>query len=160
MAWRFKGRTEVDTDNPACFAICDRSGFRRNLKDLSWQMQWAGQALLNLRLLVRPESLDIPQEQLRTLILPPDPPPILNARPETFYIDETDFFTTEDLSATIITEDLSGDEPIVGEETPTPAPTWEPLDNFPQGPIPASAINVLDSKGANILVSGNQLIIA
>jgi len=32
--------------------------------------------------------MDVPQEQLRTIILPPDPPPILNARPPNFAYEE------------------------------------------------------------------------
>jgi len=38
--------------------------------------------------------LDDPQPQLKARILPPDPVPIQNARPEQFYIDETTFLTT------------------------------------------------------------------
>lgn len=32
--------------------------------------------------------LDVPQRQLGVLIIPPDPPPIMNARPEQYAIDE------------------------------------------------------------------------
>lgn len=138
MAYRWHGKARVDPENPEAFAIDDRSGFLVNLRDLQWQYEWAGQTLINLRLLVREQSYDIPQEQLRTIVLPPDPPPVYNARPESYFIDETDFFTLEGSNsqtiqggeATIITEDASGDLPIVGEETPTPAPSWQPPDNF------------------------------
>ena len=44
--------------------------------------------LLDTNLLVLPEYLDIPQRQLGTIILSPDPVPVLNARPENYPIDE------------------------------------------------------------------------
>lgn len=50
--------------------------------DLSWQYQWRGTKLQNIQLLVCQDCLDIPQEQLRVIIIPPDPIPISNARPE------------------------------------------------------------------------------
>jgi len=40
--------------------------------------------LVNLRLLVCPECLDVPQPQLRTIIIPADPLPIPNPRPENY----------------------------------------------------------------------------
>ena len=38
--------------------------------------------------LVLPEYLDVPQRQLGTIILSPDPLPIPNARPEQYPVDE------------------------------------------------------------------------
>src|SRR5215813_3101997 len=70
--------------HPRSHAICDRCGFRYNHDDLQWQYQWAGPRLQNLRLLVCKTCLDIPQEQLRTIVLPPDPVPIANPRPENY----------------------------------------------------------------------------
>jgi hypothetical protein len=52
--------------------------------------------LQNLRLLVCDRCLDVPQEQLKARILPPDPLPIRNPRPEYFYIDENTFLYTND----------------------------------------------------------------
>jgi hypothetical protein len=47
----------------------------------------------NLRILVCRDTgggcLDVPSEAaLRTIVLPPDPPPVFNARPEAYPIDE------------------------------------------------------------------------
>lgn len=55
---------------------------------MRWQFEWAGQQLINKRILVYEDMLDDPQRQLGTLILPQDPVPILNARPEQYDIDE------------------------------------------------------------------------
>lgn len=82
MAWRYHGRADVDPTNPHAFAICDRCGFLFNHVHLNWQYQWVGPQMQNLRLLVCERCMDTPQEQLRTIILPPDPLPIWNSRPQ------------------------------------------------------------------------------
>lgn len=79
----------VDPTNPEAFAQCDRCGFWRNRTDLVWQNQWAGTHLYNIQILVCTDRCyDNPQEQLRTIILPPDPPPVLNARVPDFAYEE------------------------------------------------------------------------
>jgi hypothetical protein len=79
----------VDTQNPEAFAMCDRCGFWRNRSDLVWQYEWAGMQLYSKGTLVCfDRCYDIPQEQLRTIILPPDPPPIVNARVPNFDYEE------------------------------------------------------------------------
>lgn len=81
-------RTSTDPSNPRAWATDDRSGFVGNHGDLCWQYDWAGMGLVNTRILVYPDQLDVPQRQLGTLILPPDPLPIMNARVEQYAIDE------------------------------------------------------------------------
>jgi hypothetical protein len=96
MAWRFHGRAKVSSSRPQAFAVCDRCGIWHSHVDLHWQSQWSGVKLQNLRLLVCDRCLDVPQEQLKARILPPDPLPIRNPRPEYFYIDENTFLYTND----------------------------------------------------------------
>lgn len=96
MAWRFHGQARVNPTNPQAFAICDRCSRLFNLVDLQWQFQFAGPHLQNLRLLVCDSCLDVPQPQLKPRILPPDPLPVMNARPENFLIDDYDYRVTED----------------------------------------------------------------
>lgn len=99
MSWRpHPRRAEVDPDNlrDAAWSTDDRSGFILNHRDMRWQYQWAGPQLINLQLLVAPDMYDKPQEQLRTIVIPPDPNPLFNARPEPYTIDETDWRTTSD----------------------------------------------------------------
>lgn len=88
MAWRFHGRATVNPSNPEAFGVCDRCGFWYNHKQLSWQFDWRGNQLTNLRILVCDICLDKPFEHYRPIVVPPDPPPIMNARPEQFLIDE------------------------------------------------------------------------
>ena len=97
MSWRVHPRhAGTDPDNPRTWGTCDRSGFVHNLGDLRWDRQWAGNQLINKRFLVGPDYLDVPQEQLRTLVLPADPAPVFNARPENYVVDETDWLSTQD----------------------------------------------------------------
>lgn len=105
MAYRWHGRAEVDPSNPRAWATCDRCGFITNHYKLRWQYQWAGFQLTNLRLLVCDDCHDTPAAFLRALVLPPDPPPIFNVRPENYAIDETDFRVTEESDQRITEED-------------------------------------------------------
>jgi hypothetical protein len=81
-------RTRTNATDPSAWGTCDRSGFVAQHADLQWQFQWAGTQLINTRVLVAPDMLDIPQRQLGTIILPPDPVSIIQARPEPYPIDE------------------------------------------------------------------------
>lgn len=89
------GRARTSARNPQAHAICDRCGMRHNHVDLQWQNDWAGASVVNKRLLVCRSCLDQMQSQLRALALPPDPPPILNPRPETYALLTTDYRITE-----------------------------------------------------------------
>lgn len=77
----------VDPANPRARAVCDRCGFIYNHYQLTWQYQWVGPRMANLRILVCPSCNDRPQEQLRTIILPPDPVPIMDPRAESYVQD-------------------------------------------------------------------------
>ena len=59
-------------------------------------MQWAGVVMINKRIRVCSICMDLPSEHLRTIILPPDPVPIHDPRPENYALDETDYRTTEE----------------------------------------------------------------
>ena len=79
----------VSTTNPEAWAQCDRCGFFRNRTDLVYQPIWAGTHLYQIQILVcKNRCYDLPNEQLRTIILPPDPPPVLNARVPNFAYEE------------------------------------------------------------------------
>lgn len=86
--YRYHGHARVQPKNPEAFAVCDRCYRLFNKSDLRFQYDWRGPRLMNLRILVCQECYDRPQEQLRPIVLPPDPQPIINPRPE--------FYTTDD----------------------------------------------------------------
>lgn len=79
---------EVDRTAPRAFATCDACGLIFNHFKLNWRMDWRGSSIENLHILVCDKCLDVPQRQLGTIILPVDPPSIMNARPEPYAIDE------------------------------------------------------------------------
>lgn len=88
------GRAKVSSSNPRAFGICDRCGFLYNHDNLQWQFDWAGASLINKRILVCNTCLDVPQEQLRAIVLPADPVPIMNPRVQNYADAETNYITT------------------------------------------------------------------
>ena len=83
------GRARTSARSPQAHAICDRCGFRYNHVDLRWQFDWAGASLINKRLLVCSPCNDTPQQQLRAIVVPADPMPIMNPRVQNFVTAET-----------------------------------------------------------------------
>jgi len=84
------GRARTSSTKPQAHAICDRCAFRYNHADLKWQYDWAGASLINKRILVCDTCYDEPQNQLRAIVLPADPMPIINPRVEPYAWDEID----------------------------------------------------------------------
>jgi hypothetical protein len=85
---RHPRRARVNPSSPRAWTTSDKNGMISNHENMVWQHDWRGNKIINLKLLVSADELDKPQRQLGTLILPPDPPPIMNARPEQYDIDE------------------------------------------------------------------------
>ena len=84
------GRASVSSSNPRAFGICDRCGFLYNHNRLSWQFDYAGAGLINKRILVCTPCNDIPQAQLRAIVLPADPMPVQNPRVQDYVAASTD----------------------------------------------------------------------
>lgn len=83
-----RGHVITNPSNPQAQAVCDRCGAWWKRVALQWQFQYAGPSLINIRLLVCPKCLDVPAPFLRTIVLPPDPLPVKDPRPEFFVADE------------------------------------------------------------------------
>lgn len=81
-------RTRVDPAAPEAAGICDRCGFEYNLCDLPFQFDYRGDSLQSLGIRVCERCLDIPQQQLRPKIVPPDPDPVPNSRPPAWAAQE------------------------------------------------------------------------
>jgi hypothetical protein len=80
---QFTGRARVNRRAPQAFGVCDNCGIWYNHCDLVEEKQWQGNALRSTGFLVCTVTCyDEPQPQLMTPILPADPYPILNPRPE------------------------------------------------------------------------------
>jgi hypothetical protein len=88
MSWRPHPKNAVADPHAGPWATCDSCRFIWNLPALSYQYQWGGFVLINQRLLKCPKCLDTPNEQLRSIVLPRDPDPYYEARPEQYNIDE------------------------------------------------------------------------
>ena len=84
------GRARTSARNPQAFAICDRCAIWYNHVNLRFQYDWAGASLVNKRILVCDTCYDEPQQQLRAIIIPADPTPIINPRVEPYAWDEID----------------------------------------------------------------------
>lgn len=84
------GRARTSARNPRAFAICDRCALWYNHDRLKWQLDWAGASMINKRILVCDTCYDEPQQQLRSIIVPADPVPIINPRVEPYAWDEVD----------------------------------------------------------------------
>jgi len=95
VAWHPNGRARVSASSPRAKAVCDRCGFLYSRTDLRWQSQWEGTQLQNLGILVCSICLDKPQMQLRAIILPPDPTPIEDPRPERYAMEVPSYVSTE-----------------------------------------------------------------
>lgn len=103
------GRARTNPTNPQAHAICDRCGFRYNHVDLRWQYDWRGASLANIRLLVCNTCYDTPQEQLRAIVVPADPVPIVNPRIQDFVTAETN---------TRVTSGQNTTDPVTGLPVP------------------------------------------
>jgi hypothetical protein len=83
------GRASINPRRPEALGVCDLCGFLYNHRALTWDYDWRGSKMQNLRILVCEGCLDEPQQNgQRSFILPPDPVPIANARPE-YYVPDT-----------------------------------------------------------------------
>lgn len=83
------GRARISARNPRAAGQCDRCGFVYNHLNLAWQYDWAGASLINKRLLVCDTCNDVPQQQLRAIVVPADPVPIQNPRTMDYVTAET-----------------------------------------------------------------------
>jgi len=143
---RAHGRARVSSKNPRAFGICDRCGFLMNHIDLRWQYDWAGASLINKRILVCAHCEDTPQEQLRAIILPADPVPIMNPRVQDFANDEIDYLSTNAPTVydanTGIPVPSTADITTEGGDIITPQPTGAPLglDQNAQMPLVADVV--------------------
>lgn len=88
------GRARTSSKSPQAFGVCDRCGMWYNHVNLNWQFDWAGASLINKRILVCRDCTDEPQNQLRAIVIPADPLPVMNPRVEPWIADESNFRTT------------------------------------------------------------------
>lgn len=114
MAYASKaGRAVANASSPDAFCVCDRCSMWWNRSRMQWQYDWRGPTLQNLRILVCPPCYDSPQQQLRSIVIPADPLPVIQPRVEPFLYDSTNDHT---VSAAPTIDPLTG-IPVPGTTT-------------------------------------------
>jgi ribosomal protein L32 len=85
MGWAdLHGDARVNASSPRAFGVCDRCGRWDNRHRLLDQVEYRGQELLKTGIVVCRDCYDDPQPQLRPVILPQDPKPVVNPRVEQY----------------------------------------------------------------------------
>ncbi len=98
--WHPTGRARVSPRNPQAIGVCQRCGLWYQRSELVPQYEWAGVKMQNLELYICTRTCyDIPQHQLKTIIIPPDPMPVYRPFPEPFASDDAGGTTITDASS-------------------------------------------------------------
>ena len=160
------GRARTSSTSPQAHAICDRCGFRFNFVDLQWQYEWRGAALMNNKNLVCRRCLDTPQENVRSIIVPADPQPIVNARVQDFDAAGNDYmvattYTTDPrtglpVPTSVVLTDQSGNPlmyPSIGAPAGEQILGQAPLVNAAQWAQTLTPLSITSSGTKTIAVS-------
>lgn len=79
------------------WTTCSTCGLIWSQKDMQFQYDFRGGSVpINTGWLRCPKCITPLTYQQSLLIIPPDPPPFMNTRPEPYTVDETSWLTTED----------------------------------------------------------------
>lgn len=118
------GRGRVSARSPRALAVCQRCGFTYQRTQLCNQVQWQGMQLQPLNLWVCKPCYDTPQQQLRAIILPPDPVPIDLPFPEPYLAEVPSYLVTETGACLVTGSGGANDFMLVTDiqVTPTPDP--------------------------------------
>jgi hypothetical protein len=149
MAYASKsGRAKTSPRDPRAFAVCDRCAMWYNHHQLRWQYDWAGASLINKRILVCDSCYDEPQNQLRAIILPADPMPIVNPRTEPLAYDQSN---QRQVSGANTVNAATG-IPVPGGDTRVTSAGGSPTSVVRSGQIvgaPAGSLNALPGTDFN-----------
>ena len=137
MAYASKqGRTQINARSPRASGQCDRCGFLYNFDHLRWQLDYSGAGLYNKRILVCEHCYDTPQNQLKVIVIPPDPMPVINARPPDYVNSETDYRVTSGQNTVDFWTGIPVIQGDIRETNPTTA-----INNYWEGDILLEALN-------------------
>ncbi len=82
--WNARGRARINARSPRAVGECDCCGFTYNLENLRFQMQYAGQKIVNQNWRVCPTCYDVPSVMQNPYATPPDPVPVADPRLEDY----------------------------------------------------------------------------
>lgn len=106
------GRARTNPRAPQAFAVCDDCGGWFNRVDLLVQREWYGDFLADTGFRVCGRCLSKPQAQLKPVILPLDPVPIDEPRPERYQAQQS----INGVTAPAVWQNLNGFTKIVGPQ--------------------------------------------
>ncbi len=145
MAKRPHPRRATTNPHDGPWTTCDRCGFVTSMNKMQFQYDFVGGATpQNLGFLVCPTCLDGLSFQNMLLILPPDPAPIFNTRPEPYAVDETNWLTSHD-GDILSTQD--------GEEFITSIPSPSQIPAAGEDPIVEEAAVQITTEDGLIIVT-------
>jgi hypothetical protein len=76
------GHAITNPQAPRAQGVCDRCGFWYQLHKLRYQYEWHGTQQINTRKRVCHICWDVSNPQMRARLMPPDPVPVYDPRPE------------------------------------------------------------------------------
>lgn len=125
MTYRPTPKYATKDATAGAWTTCDRCGLIDNQSRMQWQYDFQGGPVpINRNLLFCPRCLDGLRYQNQPIIIPPDPPPLFNTRPEPYAVDETNWLLTEDDE---IIDTQSGEDIIVNQPNPSNEANTAPL---------------------------------
>lgn len=128
------GRATISSTNPRAQGVCDRCGIVYNLDQLVNQPFFAGTTTQTKNVMVCTNTcLDVPNAQLKAVVLPADPVPVLNPRVYDFVTASSDIRVTQDGAVRITQNDKERTSQQTGE--PPGGLDQTPGTNPPGGPI-------------------------
>ncbi len=136
-----QGFARTSVRSPEAKGECDRCRFWYPLDALQRQFEWRGVALADTGYLVCRKCLDVPQEQLRSIIFPGDPIPRINPRPSP---DVTGPATAGSVAVPTNPGNYGFSQYVLGAPTPGAYPSATPANPGP---------NITDEFGEPIYTS-------
>lgn len=132
------------------WAVCSDCGFNWSLSSLHWQYDFAGTSVpINKGWLRCPRCITPVNYQKQLIIIPPDPPPIFNTRPETYTVDETNWLVTDD--GTIIA--TASDQTII-TSVPNPDEAAPPANESPV--VEQAAVQITTEDGTVVVTESGD----
>lgn len=106
MSYRPQPKYATSDATRGPWTTCDVCGFIWQMCDMQFQYDYLGGSVpQSTGYLKCPKCLDQLNQQRQLIIIPPDPPPLFNTRPENYTVDETNWLVTDE--ASILVTDTS-----------------------------------------------------
>lgn len=86
--WRYHSRAKINPYSPQGHGTCDRCSQIVTRAAMIWEMEYRGNSLMKTGFLVCQRCLDVPYQGRRPIIIPADPVPMKDPRPENFLLEE------------------------------------------------------------------------